>query len=326
MIVYLILFISSFTITYGVKYVATKKRLIDVPNERSSHSVPTPRGGGIAIAVTWFVGVFYMYFVGNLESNLFFALLSGLLLAIVSLLDDIYNLKSTPRLVVQALTAFSALYFLGGLEEIDLGFIVFENFWLMNILTFIGIIWFINLYNFIDGIDGYAATETIFVATTIFVLTGHEVSLLLAVATLGFLPWNWSKAKIFMGDIGSTLLGFNLVVFAIYFQNEANLSLINWLILTSVFWFDATYTIIRRLYNKEKITQPHKKHLFQRITQAGFSHHKTVLSAMAINLLFIGIVVISVTFPEYILLCFLFNILILLFITKKINKRKPFNV
>lgn len=324
MVFFFVIFISSFIITYLVREFAIKKSIMDIPNDRSSHSVATPRGGGLAIAITWFAGITFLYFTNNINSNLYFALLSGILISIISFIDDIYNLSSTPRLIVQALCAATALYFIGGLQKLDLGFYVIENKIILTAIAFIGIIWFINLFNFIDGIDGYTASESIFVCIALFILTGENTSLVLAFSALGFLIWNWQKAKIFMGDIGSTLLGFTIIILAIYYQNTNKISLIYSLILTSVFWFDATYTLFKRYLNKEKLSQPHRKHFYQRIVQSGFSHQKTVLFAMFINLILFSLIIVTSKNNKLILISFLINLLLLFIVSKLIDKRKPF--
>lgn len=324
MIFLFVIFISSFIITYLVKEFAIKKSIMDIPNDRSSHSVATPRGGGLAIAITWFAGITFLFFTNNIETNLYFALLSGILISIISFIDDIYNLSSTPRLIVQALCAGIALYFVGGLQKLDIGFYIIENKFILTALAFVGIIWFINLFNFIDGIDGYTASETIFVTVAFFILTGENTSLVLAFSALGFLFWNWQKAKIFMGDIGSTLLGFTIIILAIYYQNTNKVNLIYSLILTSVFWFDATHTLFKRFLNKEKLSQPHRKHFYQRIVQSGFSHQKTVLYAMFINLILFSLLYVTTINNKLILISFLINLLLLFIVSKLIDKRKPF--
>ena len=324
MIFYLLLFISSFLLTFVVKWFAEKKSLIDIPNERSSHAIPTPRGGGIAIALTWFMGITYLFYCNKIDKALYYALMSGILISGISLIDDIYNLKTFPRLLIQAMATFSALYFIGGLQRIDFGIYIFENKILLTALAFIGIMWFVNLYNFIDGIDGYAASEAIFVALSMLILSGSNLFLVLALAVLGFIPWNWDKAKIFMGDVGSTLLGFTLAVLAVYYQNNNSFSIIIWLILTSLFWFDATLTIIRRFKNKEKLSQAHKKHAYQRITQAGFSHQKTVFFSILINLILFSFAFFAKSNPLYVLCSFILSVSILFLINKYVDFKMPF--
>lgn len=319
-----LVFVLSFVLTYIVIVIARKHAIMDVPNERSSHTIPTPRGGGLALAIAWFAGLSWFYFNGKIEQNLFFALLCGIIISGVSFIDDIINLKALPRLIIQSIATIMALYFIGGLHKIDLGFAVIENAILLSVMAFFAIIWFINLYNFIDGIDGYAATEAIFVCAAMFLLIGNEILLILCFAVLGFLPWNWQKAKIFMGDVGSTLLGFNIAIFAVYFQNTNESSIMIWIIITTLFWFDATLTIFRRLVRKEKLSQAHRKHAYQRIVQAGFSHQKTVLCGMLINVLGFGIVFLAVQNVKYLVLLLLLHILICFAAIKWIDKLKPF--
>ena len=140
-------------------------------------------------------------------------------------------------------------------------------------------------------------------------------------ALLGFLPWNWDKAKIFMGDVGSTLLGYTCIILLFYFHKTQMVSLYEGLILTSLFWFDATYTLIRRFLNKENIGQAHRKHAYQRLVQAGFSHQKTVLWGMILNIFLFLLVllmhkmVISTLVGSVVSLIFLF--IIVYFVNKK---------
>jgi UDP-N-acetylmuramyl pentapeptide phosphotransferase/UDP-N-acetylglucosamine-1-phosphate transferase len=188
----------------------------------------------------------------------------------------------------------------------------------------IAIVWLINLFNFLDGIDGYLSAEETFLGFSIFILFRDNIGLLLAASVLGFLFWNWQKAKIFMGDVGSTLLGYNVAIFAIYYQNTNKSSIIIWLILTSVFWLDATVTLFRRVKNKENLIQPHKKHAYQRIVQAGFSHQKTAFWALFLNIVGFGLIVLALIAPTYALFLLLIDIIILYFFLKIIDKKKPF--
>ena len=319
-----ILYTISFITTWIIRKIAIKKAILDIPKDRSSHSIPTPRGGGLAIVIIFYFALTILFIQGKIENTIFFALLSGLPLMIISIIDDIVSLSPKIRFIVQLFSSAMALYFLQGLHVIDIGFIQISWVWILSSLALIGMIWFINLYNFIDGIDGYASMEAIFVGGAIYLITKNEIALILVISTLGFLPWNWQKAKIFMGDVGSTVLGFFIAVLAIYFQNINELSIINWLILTSLFWFDATFTLFRRWKNKEKLSEAHKKHAYQRIVQAGFSHQKTTLYAFGINIIFLGLVIFNQSFPRFSVLSLLVCITILLIITKLIDKRKTF--
>lgn len=288
--IYLLLLLISFTLTFLIKNYAIKRSLVADVNDRSSHTVPTPHGGGIAIAVTWFGGLFYLYIYEMIEPNLFYALMIGAVISAVSYADDLFELSPKLRLLAQSFVAVGGLFALGGLEVIDFGFFSVENQILTNIFAFLMIVWFINLYNFLDGIDGYAGSEAIFLAIAGLILFGGEHFIVLAVAVLGFLLWNWHEAKIFMGDVGSTLLGYTVAVFTIYYANESNLNLWIWIILFGVFWFDATLTLFRRYKNSERLSQAHRKHAYQRLTQSGFSHSCVVIASIGLNIVLFWIV------------------------------------
>lgn len=288
--IYIGLFLISFGLTYFIKEYAIKKSLVATVNERSSHTVPTPHGGGIALSITWFIGLTYLYFSTQIDTNLFFALLVGSIISVVSFFDDIYELSPKVRLLAQALVAFFGLVSLGGLKVIDFGLFEVTNIFLTNIVAFVAIIWFINLYNFLDGINGYAGSEAVFLSLAGFVLFGGNHFLILAVAVLGFLYWNWNKARIFMGDVGSTLLGYNIAIFTLYYTNKEASNLWVWIILFGVFWFDATLTLIKRKLNHEKLSQAHKKHAYQRLTQAGWSHYKVTNYSILLHVVLLGIV------------------------------------
>ena len=297
-----------------------KKSLVASVNERSSHTTPTPHGGGIALCLTWFIGLSYLYFMGQIESNLFYALLFGAVISIVSFFDDIYELSPKLRLIIQATVAIGGLYFLGGFETLTFGIFDIQNPILTNVFAFFMIIWFINLYNFLDGINGYAGSEAVFLALSGFVLFGGNHFLVLGVAVLGFLYWNWNKAKIFMGDVGSTLLGYNIAIFTIYYTNQEATNFWIWIILFALFWFDATLTLIRRKLNKEKLSQAHKKHAYQRLTQSGWSHFKVTNYSIGINLILFGIVY----FVSNIFIAFVFALILLILTMKFVDSKKAF--
>jgi UDP-N-acetylmuramyl pentapeptide phosphotransferase/UDP-N-acetylglucosamine-1-phosphate transferase len=317
-------FVCSFLLTWLVRKWTIRKAILDIPNERSSHTIPTPRGGGIAIALVWFIALIILKLTDRIENQLFFALLSGIPLSLTGFLDDVLHLTAKIRFFVQFVCAGLALLFLGGLGHADLGFYTFESSWILTPLAFIGIVWLTNLFNFLDGIDGYISTEVIFVGISAFILFDDNLSLLLAVVVLGFLLWNWQKAKIFMGDVGSTLLGFTIAVFAIYHQNTDHSSIILWIMLTSLFWTDATITLWRRFRNKEQLSQAHRKHAYQRIVQAGFSHQKTVLYGLGVNLSSLLLVICAIHCRSIMLILTGVNILIVWLSIKWIDQRKPF--
>lgn len=318
--IYIVVFFLSFILTYFIKNYAIKKSFVAEVNERSSHSTPTPHGGGIAIAITWFGGLFYLYFLNLIEPTLFYALMVGVIISMVSYMDDIVELSPQIRLLTQAFVATLALYFLGGFSELNFFFFTIENQFLTNIFAFFMIIWFINLYNFLDGIDGYAGSEAMFLALAGFFFFGDAHFLVLLASVAGFLLWNWHKAKIFMGDVGSTLLGFNVAVFTIYYANEEATNFWIWITLFGLFWFDATLTLFRRYKNGEKLSQAHKKHAYQRLTQSGFSHDRVVIAGIFVNI----ILFLVLFFLGASALSFGLSVIMLYVTVKYVDKQKGF--
>ena len=323
MIIYLLLLILSFTLTYIIKNYYIKNAILEEVNERSSHTVPTPHGGGIAIVITWFVGLVYLNYVNEIDATLFYALMVGVVISVVSYFDDIYELSPKLRLGVQLAVALGALVALGGLNTLDFGIFTITNDIVTNTIAIVAIIWYINLYNFLDGINGYAGSEAIFLSIAGFLIFGGAHFGVLGVATLGFLYWNWNKAKIFMGDVGSTLLGYNVAIFTLYYANQEATNLWVWIILFGVFWFDATLTLIRRKLNGEKLSQAHKKHGYQRLNQSGWSHFKVTNYSIVVNvcifiLLYIGIQL------DLIFVSFVMVLTSLYGIMKFIDKKKAF--
>jgi len=320
-LIYLLLFLLSFALTYLIKNYALKKSLVAQVTERSSHTIPTPHGGGIALAITWFIGIVYLYFVGEIESSLFYALLVGFIISIVSFFDDLYELSPKLRLFVQGLVAILGLYFLGSFESLTFGLFDISNFIFTNVFAFLLIVWFINLTNFIDGINGYVGSEFVFLSFSGFLLFSDAHFIVLGVCVLGFLFWNWNHAKIFMGDVGSTLLGYNIAIFTIYYANQEANNFWIWIILFSLFWFDATFTLIRRKLNSEKLSQAHKKHGYQRLTQSGWSHYKVTNYSIVVNM----ILFCFVYYISNIFLSFLLSLVLLYIIMRFIDSKKAFN-
>jgi Fuc2NAc and GlcNAc transferase len=311
---YIIIFITSLVATYMIRRWLIRRSILDVPNERSSHLIPTPRGGGIAVTAVWFGGLVVLKYLNIISPQLFYALIGGVLLAVVGLVDDVVGIKPVIRLISQFVCISLAVYFLSDIGRLDFFLVEITQNWILYPVFILGGIWFINLYNFLDGIDAYAATETIMVAAGMYIVTGSEILLLLIFSVAGFLIWNWPKAKIFMGDIGSTQLGYILVVLGLYFHNTHELDIIYWLILTSLFWMDASMTLVRRLLNREKLSKAHKNHGYQRIVQYGYSHQKVVIISLLINAFFIFLMYGSLRFnlpPVYLLIfVMLFNYLL----------------
>jgi len=246
----------------------------------------------------------------------------GLGITILSFVDDIVELSAKFRMISHFLFATLGLWLLGGLNIIDFGLFSISNEYLLSsIIGVVAIVYFINVANFMDGLNGFLSSEMVFLSLAGFILFGGNHFIILAVAILGFLYWNFgNKALIFMGDSGSTLLGYNIAIFTIYYTNIESMNLWIWLILFGLFWFDATLTIIRRKLNGEQITQAHKKHGYQRLNQSGFSHLKVTTYSLIANIILFCIVY----FITNIFIAFVISVIYLYGIMQFIDKRKEF--
>lgn len=288
----ILLFFGSSFITGLTRLYALRSGLLDIPNQRSSHKRPTPRGGGVGFVVSFVVFLITLILWSTENRTLALALIGGLPIAIIGWLDDRYTLSASVRFLIHGLMAAWALYWLGGLPELNFGLFQLPLGFFGYALGWFGIVWLINLYNFMDGIDGLAAGEAVLVALAagiMLLLTGVVqlglICLMLAAAVSGFLVWNWPPAKIFMGDVGSGMLGYTLAVLALYSENQGALPLIGWLVLLAVFIIDATATLIARIIRGEKWTEPHNTHAYQLAVKQGHSHRVVTSSLLGITVL-----------------------------------------
>jgi Fuc2NAc and GlcNAc transferase len=279
------------------------KSLLDIPNGRSSHTVPTPRGGGVAIVVSYLVALAVLFGEGVLSSAAFAAMAgAGLGIAALGFLDDHGHVAARWRLLGHFFAAIWALCWLGGLPPVTFFGATFELSWIGHGLAALFLVWLLNLYNFMDGIDGIASVEAVCVclgAALIYLLGDHaEMTwqpLLLAAAVFGFLIWNFPPAKIFMGDAGSGFLGIILGVLSLQAAWISSQLLWAWLILLGVFIVDATVTLIRRLVRGDKIYEAHRSHAYQ-FASRKYGKHLPVTSAVGvINLFWLLPVAIAVT-------------------------------
>jgi Fuc2NAc and GlcNAc transferase len=283
---------AAWALTGALRRYAIRRSVIDIPNERSSHVVPTPRGGGLSVAVVFTLCLVLMFLSGQIEKELLIALGGGgAFVAAIGFWDDHADLPKTLRLTMQFAAAIWAVIWLGGAPSIPLGSQVVELGLPGVLISVISIVWMINIFNFMDGIDAIASIETITVsiaAATILLAAGNPsfsyVLLVLAVATTGFLIWNWPPAKIFMGDGGSSYLGFVLAAGAIATSHAGGINLWSWLILLAVFVVDATVTLLVRIRRRERWYEAHRAHAYQHAARAVGSHLPVSLWTGAINL------------------------------------------
>lgn len=268
---------------------AIRRGMLDRPNARSSHSIPTPRGGGIAFVFATAFGLAALAAIGCLEPSHCMILLPGsLLIAAVGFWDDRSSLPALFKLVLHVIGAALALYFLGGWKTVSFGWGPLHWGFLGSIVGMIWLVWATNLYNFMDGIDGLAITQALFLAlagAAFAVMTGGEplVLILLAVSCLGFAFLNWPPAKLFMGDAGSGFLGFAFGVMALESTVAMRTTLWPWLILMGVFLVDATYTLLYRMADQQRWLEPHCLHAYQKAAKSCGAHRPITLGVLAIN-------------------------------------------
>ena len=285
----------SFLGTGALRKYALARSLIDIPNARSSHSVPTPRGGGVAIVVSFLIALPVLAWTDAVAWPMALALLgAGGWIAIIGFLDDHGHIAARWRLLAHFGGAIWALFWIGGMAPINLFGHEFSLGWFGYVIAAFYLVWMLNLYNFMDGIDGLASVEAICAcvgACLVYWIAGHSslaiAPLVLAMAVLGFLVWNFPPAKIFMGDAGSGFLGIILAVMSLYAAWTNPLFLWAWLILLGVFIVDATFTLIRRLLRGDKVYEAHRSHGYQYASRKYGSHRAVTLAIAAINLLWL---------------------------------------
>jgi Fuc2NAc and GlcNAc transferase len=282
------IFLLSLIVTHLVRRYALN-HLLDIPNARSSHLQPTPRGGGLGIVIAFSVALIYLYIADAITSNLLFAFLLGMLISAIGFWDDHQHIAARWRFLVHFLVAMLALFFLPGFPEFYLASFKIDLGVAGYFCAAIFLVWTLNLFNFMDGIDGIAASEAVFVSAALagFVYTSNPdlawIGLTLASSCLGFLIWNWPAAKIFMGDVGSGFLGFILGLLILFSAHHEPVLIYTGLILFAVFIVDATYTLLCRYVNGAKWYQAHCSHAYQNLARH-YCHLSVLLTVWAINL------------------------------------------
>lgn len=301
-------FVATIGLVSAFRNVAFRYDLLDVPNARSSHDLPTPRGGGIGIVISFFVGILLLHILGLVSLPLLVSFLSGgILLACIGLLDDFRHVPARVRIFFHFLAAGIVLYLLGGMPPLNLGFAIWNWQGIGILVGLLGLVWLINLYNFMDGIDGLAGSEALFVSSAIafllFLKGDYQlipIFLLLASAAGGFLIWNWSPARVFMGDTGSGFLGFVFGVLIIATIANGSLTPWQWLIILGCFWVDATLTLMQRIIRGEPWYQAHCSHAFQQAVKKTRCHERVVLGVLYINILWLlPIAILSIYIPKW---------------------------
>ena len=267
--------------------------VLDLPNERSLHVAPTPRGGGIAVIGVSVIAWLALCAVGILPPGEIVVALGAAGLGLVSWLDDLRGLPPGLRLLAQFVAVAAGIWALphGAL---------FQGWLPLSLDTVAGAlvwVWFVNLFNFMDGIDGIAGSEAAAIGIGIVLVARGELNLAapaaaIAAAALGFLVWNWAPARIFLGDVGSVPLGYLLgfLLYELALRSRAGM-IGAWqaaLILPAYFLADASLTLLRRLLRGERVWQAHREHFYQRAVQRGLSHDAVVLRMIAADIVLIA--------------------------------------
>jgi Fuc2NAc and GlcNAc transferase len=265
-------FLSLITVNLIRRYL--RCYLLDIPNQRSSHKQPTPRGGGLGFIIAFAICMIVAQATpGVIQETITPQVWVSLLpLVVISLLDDWKTLRASVRYPVQMFVSILIVWQTGAFPQPWLMQFGIPGNVLASILTIVGITALINFYNFMDGLDGLVAGVSLVQVSFCAMVLHQPILWVLAGALLGFLVWNWSPAKIFMGDAGSTVLG---AVMAIVLLQDATVAPANaWinLAITLPLIGDAIYTLTRRALRQENIFQAHRSHLYQRLNQAGWNH------------------------------------------------------
>lgn len=316
---YLLFFLSyilTFLLTYfGVERFrlwSLQRKLFDIPNERSSHTQPTPRGGGLIIAAVC-LSVFFAYCLifGQIES-LWAYFVGAIIVIFISWLDDLYTISVVWRFLAHSLAASLVIWSLGFWQNVYLPFAGETNFGKIGVLiTFLWIVWLINAYNFMDGIDGIAGAQAVtagigwlFVGILLNAQNTAFYGIVIALSSLAFLLHNWQPAKIFMGDVGSAFLGYTfavmpLIAFRETSQAEKKLLPLMAVMLVLVFIFDSLWTLAKRLWHLEKVWQAHREHIYQKLVISGFSHQFVTVLYLLISSITVGLLILWLKFRQY---------------------------
>jgi Fuc2NAc and GlcNAc transferase len=288
-------FALAWALTAVVRRYALKRGLLDTPNERSSHQLSTPRGGGVAIVVAFGVALTWLASTDRLPAHAAIALAgAGGWVALIGFLDDHGHIAARWRLAAHFLGAVWALAWIGGLPPLRMFGVELSLGWFGDGLAAVFLVWLLNLYNFMDGIDAIAGIEAVTVAlggaALWWLATGSSLALvpaLLAAAAAGFLVWNFPPARIFMGDVGSGFLGLLLGLFALWSAREDGRLLWCWVILLGVFVVDATVTLFRRVLRGERFYEAHRSHAYQYASRRRGQHRVVSLAVGAINVVWL---------------------------------------
>lgn len=284
-------FLFSLGLTWYLRRYALAKNIMDIPNVRSSHQVPTPRGGGVAFIITFLIAMPFLTYFDFVVSPIGGAvMIAGLFVAMLGFLDDHGHVAAHLRLLGHFGASIFVLYWLDGMPSVTLNGGILSSGYILNILAVFYLVWLLNLYNFMDGIDGIAGIEAISVCLSgafLYWLHGDDalmgLPVVLAAAVAGFLWWNFPAARIFMGDAGSGFLGLILGILSFQATLVNPLFFWSWLILLGTFIVDATITLLYRLLRGCKLYEAHRSHAYQHAVRYFHGHFGVTCSVLVVN-------------------------------------------
>jgi len=288
----LVAVLSAGVIRYGPRF-----GLLDTPVARSAHVAPKPLGGGAALAAPYFLCV--IWFVASAAiSESALAYLGCLFIVVLGFSDDRWQLSSKVRLPVQFIVSLAAVRAIG-VDSVDFGFFSLSEPLTLSLLAVLSLVWLCNLTNFMDGIDGIAASQLLVTSLSCVVLLvgldaaagesgEHDVvltlSVVLAASAAGFLLWNWSPASLFMGDAGSGFIGFALGLLALESLVTQRMAVWSWVLLLGVFIADTAVTLLVRIIRGERWYEGHSQHAYQILSRRLNSHPRVVGGVILINI------------------------------------------
>ena len=322
----LIAFVLSFLGVYFLKKSALRLKIVAIPNERSLHNKVTPRGGGIIIAIVFLAFLLVFYITRQIMVAEFLVLFGGgLIMAVTGFLDDILELKASIRFIIQFFAVGWGLYWIGGIPST----VFFERlpvlYAIANAVAVVALVWFINSFNFIDGIDGLATSGATFFSLSIggyFLWQGIEpygsLLIVLAASSLAFLCFNWPPAKIFLGDAGSNFFGYLFGAMVLITVKNGNLSIWTWLIILAYLITDTTTTTFLRLCLVKGWYHTHRSHAYQNLARVLDNHKFVTCLITGINVFYLlPLAYLSIQYQQYAWLAFAASVIpILVFVLK----------
>ena len=291
--IFVLLTSLSYSGVYLIRRYAESRRILDHPNERSSHAVPTPRGGGLAIVLLVLGTGIGSVLEAGFDKGLIYVLGSAAI-AWLGWRDDLHSLSPRLRFAVQGLVAGVSIWGLGYFKAVTIPMVGELHLGVIGIaITFLWIIGLTNAYNFMDGIDGMAGGVALsagiawmWLASNMTNSFAFWVALAITAGSLGFLGHNWAPAKIFMGDVGSTFLGYSFAVLPLVSSDQSGDALLLGTLLMWTIMMDAGVTFMQRLIRRENVFAGHRSHLYQRLVLVGYKHE--TVSSLYILLTLLG--------------------------------------